>query len=180
VQKKISAHHLQGLIALEMNNLNEAQIIADKIKKEIDNWLNPKLMRCYNHLVGHIYLKENNTGDAIAYFRKAVEHLPWQYEPEGDGHAWYYYSLALAFYRAKDYESALKWYEKIFDLTSGRIYDGDIYAKSFFMMGKIYEEKGNTTKAIESYMKFLDLWKDADPFIPEVEDAKLRLISLSD
>ena len=106
--------------------------------------------------------------------------LPYQYDTERDGHTPYYESLALAFYRAKDLESARRWYEKIFNLTSGRIYDGDIYIKSFFMMGKIYEQKGNTAKAIESYRKFLDLWKDADPGIPEVEDAKLRLIALTD
>jgi tetratricopeptide (TPR) repeat protein len=181
VRGRIPALHLQGLVALEMSNLNEAQIIADKIKKEVDNWLNPKLMRYYYHLMGHIFLEKNNIGDAIAYFEKAAEFLSWQYDPEGKYiHALLYESLALAFYKAKDYESARRWYEKIVDLTSCRIYDGDIYVKSFFMMGKIYEQKGQKKKAIEHFEKFLTLWKDADPGLPEVEDAKLRLIALTD
>jgi hypothetical protein len=41
--------------------------------------------------------------------------------------------------------------------------------------GKIYEQKGNTAKAIEHYEKFLDLWKDSDPGIAEVDDARGRL-----
>jgi len=39
-------------------------------------------------------------------------------------------------------------------------------------------KNGNTTKAIENYEKFLDLWKDADPGILEVEGAKKRVTGL--
>jgi len=46
------------------------------------------------------------------------------------------------------------------------------------MLGKIYEQQGITAKAIEHYEKFLDLWKNADPGIPEVTDAKKQLASL--
>jgi hypothetical protein len=36
------------------------------------------------------------------------------------------------------------------------------------------------TIAIEHYEKFLNLWKDADPGIAEVEDARKRLVGLQD
>jgi hypothetical protein len=35
-----------------------------------------------------------------------------------------------------------------------------------------------TSKAIEHYEKFLELWRDTDPGIAEVEDAKNRLAGL--
>jgi hypothetical protein len=43
------------------------------------------------------------------------------------------------------------------------------------MLGKIFEQKGWKGKTIEHYEKFLDLWKDPDPGIAEVEDANLTL-----
>jgi tetratricopeptide (TPR) repeat protein len=79
---------------------------------------------------------------------------------------------------AGDLEKSQKEYERITSLTSGRLCRGDIYAKAFYMLGKIYQQQGNTAKAIEHYEKFLDLWKDADPGIAEVEDAEKRLAGL--
>lgn len=60
----------------------------------------------------------------------------------------------------------------------GRLHSGSIYAKSFYMLGKICEQQGSTAKAIENYEKFLDFWKDADPGLAEVEDAQKRLVAL--
>jgi DNA-binding SARP family transcriptional activator len=49
---------------------------------------------------------------------------------------------------------------------------------SCYMLGKSYEQQGNQAKAIEHYEKFLSLWKDADPGIAEVDDARERLAGL--
>jgi hypothetical protein len=47
------------------------------------------------------------------------------------------------------------------------------------MLGKIFQEKDQKLKAREYYNRFLQLWKDADPGLPEVEDAKKRLAEIT-
>ena len=76
-------------------------------------------------------------------------------------------------------ENAEEVYFKIISLSRGRLQNGDFYAKSFHMLGKIYEQKGLIDKAIEHYEKCLDLWKDADPGLPEVDEARQSLAKLN-
>ncbi len=60
----------------------------------------------------------------------------------------------------------------------GRLDYGDIYARSCYILGKIFEQKGWQGKAIESYEKFQELRKNADPSLLEVEHAKERQAGL--
>jgi len=169
----------KGLVFLEMKSMDRAQRVAEELNELIQKGMKKKEIRYYYHLIGYIALKRKNFTKAIENFRKALSLLPHQYPwiPRND-HAIFFDSLASAYYEMEDLENARKEYERIISLTSGRLNYGDIYAKSFYMLGKIFEEKGSKRKAIEHYQKFLILWKDADHGIPEVEEAKKRQVSL--
>jgi hypothetical protein len=67
---------------------------------------------------------------------------------------------------------------EITSLALGRLQSGDFYAKSYFLLGKISEQKGSVDKAKEYYGKFLDLWSNADLGLQEVEEAKKNLAAL--
>jgi tetratricopeptide (TPR) repeat protein len=196
--------HLRALLSLEMGRIEEFEKQLAEIKQLIEQTQYSKLMRAYYHLLGHKELRENNFDRAIDYFWKALNLLPASpYGHNADlipppyGHgadidsAQYYYSLAEAYYQAGRCWSTLDLYKRVASYWDQRVCSGDIYAKSFYRMAKIYDQcrrpssvtekqlRTDKAMAIENYRKFLSLWKDADPiFGADVEDARKRLAAL--
>ena len=60
-----------------------------------------------------------------------------------------------------------------------RIFKGDKHIVIFCLLSQVRQKKGLKDKAIEHYEKSLDLWKDTDPGIAEV-DAKKRVAGLKE
>jgi tetratricopeptide (TPR) repeat protein len=86
--------------------------------------------------------------------------------------------LARAYLQKGEIDKAIEEYERLITLDPKSGEKLLIYPKYYYKLAKLYEQKGWEGKAIENYEKFLDLWKDADPGIAEVEDAKKRLAAL--
>jgi len=93
------------------------------------------------------------------------------------------YDLALCYLETGQYEKAIEAVRKMqgtyavhFARDLGE--RPEVYPKSFYLLGKIYEKMGDKKNAIESYKKLLNLWKDADEDLPELIDAKARLAKL--
>jgi len=171
----------KGVSYLALNSLEDAQKTADELKEITLKEMNEKFMRYYYYLEGRIALNNKNFSTAIDYFEKGVSLLPSQYSfMMINEHAFFIDPLAQAYYEAGEMDKARETYNRINSFTLGRAWWGDIYAKSFYMLGIINEKLGDTAKAIEHYEKFLDLWKDADPALPTVADARARVAGLKD
>jgi tetratricopeptide (TPR) repeat protein len=165
----------QGLSYLETDSLRQAQNVAAKLKASVDQAPNKKLVRYHDYLSGMIELEKKNYAKAVELFNMARPLLNADAEEQllvADG-------LGTAFHQLGDLNGARREYEKIISLGIGRLSYGDIYCRSYYQLGKISEQQGKTAEAAEHYRKFLELWKNADPGRPEVEDARKRLAAVS-
>jgi len=167
----------KGYAELESGKMGEAQKTADALRALIDQDVNKKDIRYWDLLTGRVMFNKGDYPEAIGRLTKAEMLLPFQYFFNND-HVLFMDALARAYFEHDDLDKARIEYEKITRLTVGAFYYGDIYTRSFYRLGIIYEKLGDKAKAKENYQKFLVLWKDADPGRPEVEDAKRRLASL--
>jgi serine/threonine protein kinase/Tfp pilus assembly protein PilF len=174
------ALYYKGRAYVALHSFEDAQSAADGIKELVENGANKKEIRYYHHLLGLIELEKKNYSRAIGYFKEALSSLPYELGlgPFASDQAVFVEHLALTYYHSGEREKAREEYEKILTLTMGKLYFGDIYARSLYWMGRIYEEEGLKDKAVKHYEKFLDLWKDADQGMAEVEDARKRLAGL--
>ena len=87
---------------------------------------------------------------------------------------------ARAYFKNGELNKAIAEYERLIHLdpnNRGRLL---IHPKYHYRLAKLYEEKGWSNRAIEQYERFLNIWKDADEDLPELRDAKKRLITLID
>jgi tetratricopeptide (TPR) repeat protein len=125
--------------------------------------------------MGDLEFERGNAAQAVEYFEQAKGLSPrsvfGSISPSVDG-------LARAYYALGNLERAAEEFELITTLTWERLSYGDIFARSFYMLGKIYEKLGKKRVARKNYERFLELWKNADPGLPEVDDARARLATL--
>jgi serine/threonine protein kinase/Tfp pilus assembly protein PilF len=165
----------QGLTYLEMEAMSEAQSVAARLKAAVEKAPNKKLVWYYRYLAGMIELENKNYSKAVELFKLGLPLL----NADSEIHLLFADAMGTAFYQLGELNGALQEYERIVSLGVGRLDYGSVYAQSYYWLGKISEQQGKKAEAAEHYRKFLDLWKNADPGRPEVDDARKRLGAIS-
>jgi len=179
-------HNLElGSIELKNRKIDSAKTRLAEVKSVLPELtINQKKWSTYfyNLLYAEVLLAEGFPEKAITGFEK--EFLPLSPAPQYPDSMIMYNTpflkdvLARAHLKNGDLDKAIAEYERLTTFDSSSRDRRLINPRYHYRLAKLYEQQGNTTKAIENYKKFLTLWKDADPGIAEVEDARKRMAGL--
>jgi tetratricopeptide (TPR) repeat protein/predicted Ser/Thr protein kinase len=175
----IWAEYLAGRVNVRKGELSAAESKAAKMMQMIEGDKYDGFLE-FSHLLQAEVHVARGKGEAA---QKALNKAPGlrNYFPRA------HVLLADTHRLLNDVESAITEYLTFDDAIALRNYiqGGDYFdyfderSKVNFHLAKLYEKKGEPSKAIEYYSKALEQWKHADEDLPELIEAKTRLARLS-
>jgi tetratricopeptide (TPR) repeat protein len=153
----------------------EADSLMEDVKKYIEE-AGPQFMDFYWRCKGYAFVGGQIGDSAVYYLEKQIN-----YRKRGNHEFALNFMLGYAYLLDNNLPEAIKEFENTqttYHVSSA--YITPLYIKGFYLLGQAYEKSNWNEKAVEQYEKFVDIWKDARPPIPEVEDAKKRLDRLKE
>jgi len=162
----------QAALALAfIGDTNRAGAIARDLKQEFPE----------NTVIQFNFLPTIQAQIAIrdGYPKKAIEVLQAAspYELGSEGYGYPIYVRGEAYLAAGQGLEAAAEFKKMLD-HRGIVQNEPIGALAHLQLGRAYAMQGDTAKAKAAYQDFLTLWKDADPDIPILKQAKAEYVEL--
>ena len=151
-------------------DFEKAEELAEALKLDIEAYDESKMGQ-YWYAAGWIDFEKGDYEASLAAFEKAMEYDDTRFR--------WRYTLGRAYLESGRLGDAVTTFEKALSrYDENRLFAPVRAVKAYYLLGLAYEQSGWSKEAIEQYEEFLDIWKDADPGIPEIEDARQRLVHL--
>jgi eukaryotic-like serine/threonine-protein kinase len=174
---------IAALVHLKQNYIDSAKVIFSEMKSTFPDFGNNGVhSKRYNILNAEILLAEKKNNEAIKDLKNAVP-------PDNPKFSYYFavsYNtpfqkdvLARAYSLAGQTDNAIAEYKKLITFNPLEKDRYLIHPKYYYQLALLYEKKGIKEEAIKYYNRFLEFWKDADPGLSEIIDAKKQLKKLS-
>jgi tetratricopeptide (TPR) repeat protein len=121
-------------------------------------------------LKGEVELAEKKYEEAVNSFHLAA----------GLGRSNVEENLAFAFLQKGDLDKAIESYLEFLKAEPLGYEPQESWILAHFELGKLYLQQGRPDEARKYFERFLDIWKDADPDLAPLIDARKRLALLND
>ena len=157
----IEVHWIFGLTLIRKKIFDNAESEVSTIKGLIEKTNVEELKKYYYHLKGELSLSKGHHKQAIDYFNKAanIESLDRQFFINASGEA---------YFKVGELDKAAKKLESVIRINPN-------HAQSHYLLGLVYQKRGEQEKAKEHFEKFMYIWKDADENLPQLVEAKKQL-----
>jgi eukaryotic-like serine/threonine-protein kinase len=165
------AQYVAALALATAGNAARAQALADDFSKRFPE---DTIVR-FNYLPtlqAQLALRRNDDSNAIEALQAAVP-----YELGLSGGLYPIYVRGEGYLAAHQGNEAAAEFQKILD-HRGIVLNSPIGALAHLQIGRAYAMQGDAAKASLAYQDFLTLWKDADPDIPILQQAKSEYAKL--
>jgi serine/threonine protein kinase/Tfp pilus assembly protein PilF len=161
-------------VLAQVGDVAKAQKLVDDLGREFpsDTLLNAVHIPTVSALLN---LQRKASAEAISALEPARK-----YEfgvGPGSANFWPVYVRGLAFLLKQDGAKAAEEFQKILD-HRGALAVSILYPLARLNLARTYALQGDTTKARATYQDFFAMWKDADPEIPVLKDAKAEYAEL--
>jgi tetratricopeptide (TPR) repeat protein len=161
--------HFQVQLLAEKGDISGSVEIADSMKICLEEFGLETAVPAYWYATGMIEYQGGDLEASIAALERAVE-IDWM------NSSWTHYVLGEVYLAAEMPEEAAAVLERAVEMCGTYSFKNPILAaRAHYLLGRAYEMVGESSKAIVQYEEFLEIWKDADSYLGEVPDARLRL-----
>ncbi|MFZ5979545.1 MAG: tetratricopeptide repeat protein [Candidatus Zixiibacteriota bacterium] len=166
---RYNQHFLAQFLA-RTGEIDSAQKIIENYREIIET--ERDTLRC-SFAAATVAHARGNLNEAITQFELAARDMVIPYTPA-------IYLLAQVYFEAGRWADGITELKKLeVDFTDTKLYYGSWVVKANYYLGLAYEQLSQDDLAVEQYRLFIDLWKDADSGITELDDARSRLSRLT-
>lgn len=143
-----------------------ANAILAELKRRAAVTPNAVEARQIHRLAGLLALARGNPAGAVKALEQAASLLPPRgveihYHVQPD-HVPIWFDLGQAELAAGHRDRALPWFEKVAASGAEHIEFPVAWVRSFYFLGKLHQERGETAEAGRSFARFLGFWRDGD------------------
>jgi serine/threonine protein kinase/tetratricopeptide (TPR) repeat protein len=167
----VSSRDFLACVLVESGKEDQARNVLVGLRKDLEQKA-PLLLYNYWQALGCVELFAGNADAAVTHLEKAVQEAV---ETPFLGRLF----LAKAYLEVGRHGEAVSLLERALSRYDENRAVRPIWSvRVHYYLGLAYERSGWNRKAVEQYEEFLDIWKEADPGLPDVEDATERLKKL--